>query len=321
MTIFSETYNSYYQIMRSLLTQNPAVSLRDLRTSIEQQGFAESLLYILPKITSGEWGLFEKNGEIFYSKISENFYTPLTKLQKSYIKSILMDEKMQLFLEPAQREELLHLFHDTPVLWQPEDFHYYDRFLDGDDFSQPAYQQNFRTILEGIRQNCYIDLEYCPGSGRRTHHHYIPARLEYSIRNDMFRLLALKPSGSSRPARLEIFNLNRIQSVSLMEKKASGTDTDALIRSTYYKEPVHLRIYDRRNALERAMLQFANYEKNTFQVGHDTYECLIYYNEKMETELLIEVLSFGPMIEVLGNERFLWQIKRRLYRQAKLQTI
>lgn len=66
------------------------------------------------------------------------------------------------------------------------------------------------------------------------------------------------------------------------------------------------------------MLQFANYEKNTTKIDENTYECLIYYNEKMETELLIEVLSFGPMVEVLGNERFLQLLKQRLYRQKRL---
>ena len=57
------------------------------------------------------------------------------------------------------------------------------------------------------------------------------------------------------------------------------------------------------------MLHFANYEKNTRKLSEDTYECLIYYNQSMETELLIEVLSFGPMITVLGNEKFLHSLK------------
>ena len=65
------------------------------------------------------------------------------------------------------------------------------------------------------------------------------------------------------------------------------------------------------------MLQFANYEKNTTKIDDNTYECLIYYNQKQETELLIEVLSFGPMFKVTGNERFLQQLKKRLNRQKK----
>lgn len=112
---------------------------------------------------------------------------------------------------------------------------------------------------------------------------------------------------------LEILNLGRIATVSLMDKKPEGNiDLNTLIRETYYKEPVRLLIQDIRNALERAMLQFANYDKNTVKLSEDTYECLIYYNKKQETELLIEVLSFGPMIKVVGNDRFLEELQKRL---------
>ena len=66
------------------------------------------------------------------------------------------------------------------------------------------------------------------------------------------------------------------------------------------------------------MLHFANYEKNTHKLAENLYECFIYYNKNMETELLIEVISFGPMIEVLGNDAFLAQLKARLRRQRRI---
>lgn len=118
---------------------------------------------------------------------------------------------------------------------------------------------------------------------------------------------------------LELLNLSRIQSVRPVEKILSSCmDLNTLIRNSYYKEPVTLHIVNRRNALERAMLHFANYEKNTAKIDEDTYECLIYYNQSMETELLIEVLSFGPMLTVMGNKRFLRSLKARLRRQRAL---
>ena len=94
-----------------------------------------------------------------------------------------------------------------------------------------------------------------------------------------------------------------------------------MIQNTYYKEPVRLHIIDRRNALERAMLHFANYEKNTRKIDQDTYECLIYYNQMMESELLIEVMSFGPMLRVLGNDRFLKSLRARLRKQMSLDPV
>lgn len=91
-----------------------------------------------------------------------------------------------------------------------------------------------------------------------------------------------------------------------------------MIRRSYYKEPLRLQIRNRRNALERAMLHFSNYEKKTRKIDEDTWECLIYYNRSMETELLIEVLSFGPAIKVMGPDAFIDLVRERLDRQMEL---
>lgn len=317
MNLFSEIYNCYYQIMREILCRQSGFTLDDLRTQINDSGFEESLLYIIPKLSSGQWSLLEKKGELYYSKLSKDFYVPLTSLQKSYIKTILQDEKMQLFLDDADIYKLSWLFEDVPTLWDDNSFYYYDRFKDGDPFSDHAYKQHFRTLLYAIKQKRCVDIDYTSPSHTRVHHHYLPCRLEYSIKNNKFRLLAktlpLHKGG------LETLNLERMTKVTLLnESVEQEVNLNALIRSSYYKEPVCLHIYNERNALERTMLHFANYEKNTTKIGDNLYECLIYYNKMMETELLIEVLSFGPMLKVLGNDHFLKQIKGRLYRQNRL---
>ncbi len=317
MNLFSEVYNSYYQILQSLLQYQGGFTLEDLKGRVKEQGFEESLIYLIPKLSSKEWSLCEKDGTHYISTLSDQFYIPLTALQKSYVKTILLDKRMQLFLDKEQREWLLSQLSDAEILWQECFFHYYDRFADGDNYDNPNYIACFRSLLSAIEQQCFVDIEYISKTNHRIHHHYLPARLEYSIKNDKFRLLAMEFTKNNR-MRLEILNLDRIVKVSLMDKKPeTAVDLNALIRGTYYKEPVRLLIHDKRNALERAMLQFANYDKNTTKLSEDIYECFIYYNEKQETELLIEVLSFGPMIKVVGNERFLGQLRKRLNRQMK----
>lgn len=317
MNLFSEVYNSYYQILQSLLKYPEGFTLDDLKRKVKEQGFEESLLYLIPKLSSNEWSLCEKDGTHYISTLSDKFYVPLTTLQKSYVKSILLDNRMKLFLDEKQRDTLLSLLADVEILWEESQFHYYDRFADGDDFDNPNYITCFRSLLFAIEQQHFVDIEYTSKTNHRVHHHYLPARLEYSVKNDKFRLLALEYTKNNR-MRLEILNLDRIGKVTLLDKKIdSQVDLNALIRQTYYKEPVRLLIHDKRNALERAMLQFANYDKNTTKLSEDTYECLIYYNEKQETELLIEVLSFGPMIKVTGNERFLRELRKRMNRQKQ----
>ncbi|MDE6664152.1 MAG: WYL domain-containing protein [Lachnospiraceae bacterium] len=331
MELFSEIYSCYYQVLRHLLCSQDTLTIQDIRRLICSEGFEESLLSIIPKLEDGTWNLFEKDGKLYRSRLSSSFTTPVSDLEKSYLKALLSDPRIGLFLDQEQLEALDKMLAGVAPLWKPEQFYYFDRFADGDSFEDEKYRNIFRTLLQAQKQNRYVDIDYTSPNGSRVHHHYVPARLEYSVKNDKFRILALKPSHSafaqgsqheaqaSERMKLEILNVSRIQDIKLMSKTLSSpVDLDTMIQRSYYKEPLRLRIVNKRNALERAMLHFANYEKNTTKIDEDTYECLIYYNQSMETELLIEVMSFGPMLTVIENERFLNNLKARLKRQRRI---
>lgn len=320
MELFSEIYSCYYRVLRHLLCSQNPLTIKEIYNRICQEGFEESLLSIIPKLESGAWDLFQKNGELHLSKISPSFTTPLSDLEKSYLKALLSDTRIGLFLDEEQLETLHHMLASVSPLWTQEQFCCYDRFADGDPYQDKTYRQNFRLLLEAQKKRQYADIDYNSPKGNRVHHYYVPIRLEYSAKNDKFRLLALE-QGRQKRRKIEILNIDRIGSVSLTDKTLpSSVDINAIIRNSYYREPLKLLIVNKRNALERAMLHFANYEKNTVKINENTYECLIYYNQSMETELLIEVLSFGPMLTVIGNERFLNSLKMRLRLQRDLKT-
>ncbi len=292
--------------------------MQDIRAQIIEEGFEESMLSIIPKLESGTWNLFTKDGELYLSKLSPSFLEPLSDLEKSYLKALLSDSRIGLFLTQEQLEALNDMLASVTPLWKPEQLYYYDRFADGDPYDDETYRSHFQVLLHAQKKRQYVDIDYNAPSGKRVHHYYVPARLEYSVKNDKFRLLAFKHTGG-QAMRLELLNIARIQNIRTTKKTlASAVDLNALIQNSYYKEPLRLRIVNERNALERAMLHFANYEKNTVKIDENTYECLIYYNQNMETELLIEVLSFGPMLTVLGNEKFLSLLKARLERQTQI---
>lgn len=318
MELFSEVYGCYYLVLQKLLARAEAPELPQMRQQIMGEGFGESMLYMIPKIESGEWKLFTREGKLFYSKINQDFTVPVSALQQSYLKALLEDPRIHLFLSEPTKRQLQDALAAAEPLWHQDDFYYFDRFADADPYEDTQYQKNFRTILTGIRQRQYVDIDYNSPRGRRLHHHYLPCRLEYSVKNDKFRLIALEKRKAQND-RLELLNLGRMQQVSLIDCYAdSSIDINEKIQASYYKEPLRLLIKDKRNALERAMLHFANYEKNTTKIDDNTYECLIYYNETMETELLIEVMSFGPMLTVLGSEKFLRALRARLQRQNNL---
>lgn len=318
MELFSEVYNCYFQVIKSLIEQKNYISEQELKYRIQRNGFEESILYLLPKLTEQGWGFYEKQDGTFHSKLSTDFYVPLTDLQKSYLKAILMDDKIGLFLNDAEIAQINADFADVEPLYQPEDFYYYDRFTDKDDYKNPDYKKHFQTILAAIKHHEYLNILYESRFQHRTQHCYLPCRLEYSIKNDCFRLLAVEQHTLRNP-RVEILNVSRIAEVTPTTKTVKQLpNLNHALQRSYYKEPVRILIKNQRNALERAMLQFANYEKNTRKIDDTTYECQIYYNKKTETELLIEILSFGPMIKVVGNDTFLRLLKERLTRQAML---
>lgn len=320
MELFSEIYSCYYQIIDHILKEaekNP-VTEKQISRICADMGFAESSLYILPKLISGEWQLLSSNGTAYQSRTVSHGAMPFTLLQRSWIRTLMQDERFRLFFTDEELPVLEQYVKDAGILWNPEDFHWYDRYEGGDDYSSPAYRQHFQTLLTAISRRQYVHISYQSMKGHRITHHYLPLKLEYSVKNDQFRLLTV-PENERHSIHVRILNLCGITEARLLPRyDQEDFEFEKVIRKSYYHEPVRLLIKNRRNALERAMLHFANYEKRTRKTDENTWECLIYYNSSMETELLIEVLSFGPAIQVTGPERFLAQVKERLKRQMTL---
>lgn len=327
MELFSEIYNCYYQVVDSILAhaEKSPITEKEMQKITSELGFAESGLYILPRLISGEWKLLSSADGLHYQALTKSHgQLPLTTLQRSWIKSLLLDARFCLFFEEPMLQMLENHVQDAEILWRPEDFHYYDQFSGGDPYDSPKYQNHFRTLLHAIPRRQYVKITYESEKGHRITHRYLPLKLEYSAKNDQFRLLAMPELTPSKVSErhvgcVRILNLRGIRKTSLSTRfEKEELDFTALIQKSYYKEPLRLCITNQRNALERAMLHFASYEKQTKKTDENTWECLIYYNNSMETELLIEVLSFGPAIKVLGPESFLNQVKERLRRQMEL---
>ena len=63
------------------------------------------------------------------------------------------------------------------------------------------------------------------------------------------------------------------------------------------------------------MLHFSHFEKEAEKLGEDQYRVSIRYDKNDETEIVIRVLSFGPMVRVIRPESFVNLIKERLEQQ------
>jgi predicted DNA-binding transcriptional regulator YafY len=81
-----------------------------------------------------------------------------------------------------------------------------------------------------------------------------------------------------------------------------------------------MELTEQRNAVERAMLHFSHLEKETVRLDGEKYQITLGYDREDETELLIRVLSFGPMLKVISPDSFIEKLKERLQKQIKLRA-
>lgn len=323
-TLFEEIYGSYFQAVRRILEQSfhTPLTLQDMYRLVRACAFEESASVIVPKLTKGPWSaLLKKDGEKTWKSAlrTASLKTPLTSLQKSWLKALLNDVRFQLFFTEEQLTRLSEELKEIPALYRQEDFRCFDRYADGDSYEDPAYRTVFRTILQAISSRKPLFTAYSGKKGRHMTMEILPCRLQYSQKDDKFRLLGI----SVRHARIGapmILNLARIEGCHLSRNPVpAGFDWNTPFLSENRPEPVQIRIANERNALERCMLHFANYEKRTvYDPDTDTWLCSLYYDPSDETELLIELLSFGPVIRILGPENFLKQVRERVKRQYEL---
>lgn len=160
--LFSEVYGSYYQAVAGILARAVEGTLngRALRQIVQDTTFEESLLTIPGALSSGQWPLLHPD---YSTPLRRQPAMPLTLLQKRWMKAILLDPRVQLF-EPDTTG-----LEDIEPLFRPEWLVYFDRYTDGDDYTDPEYIRRFRTILAALREQRQLDVTFLGGKGNRHH--------------------------------------------------------------------------------------------------------------------------------------------------------
>lgn len=318
MELFHEIYSCYIDVVRCILTeaeQSPVTAGR-MEQLAAKKAFGESALAILPKLTGGDWPLLVPCGDdAFRSRLTHTPHVPLSTLQKSWLKALLADGRIRLFFSDAELEELKDMLGDVEPLYREEDFYYFDRYRDGDPIADTAYRLHFATILRALQENRILLVSY-EGKQGPVSLEAAPYQLQYSSKDDKFRLCCLKYSRGAFRLNTQL-NLAKIRDCRLSSESCPAHTAKYRFRPvSRAPEPVLLQISGERNSLERCMLHFASYEKHTeYEEEQGCYLCSIYYDLADETELLIDILSFGPVVQVLGPESFLEQVRERVRRQ------
>ncbi|MCQ2531852.1 MAG: WYL domain-containing protein [Saccharofermentans sp.] len=301
--LFRELYSSYYNAVAAILRracENGSISSKEINDLTMKYAFRESVMEIPVALSDGTWNLLD-NGE---SKLINMPTMPLTTLQLRWLKSLLSDPRIGLFLED---DLLLNSLSNVEPLWDKEDVKIYDNFADGDYYEDANYRSNWRTILEAIREGRALNVHFISNKNKEHHMYVMPTRLEYSEKNDKFRLLGVTSRGNV------VINVSNIVRTELLPEGFEITSDNTYVRQMR-EVVISLKPDDGYNTLERIMLNFAHYEKEAVM---ENGNCLltIKYDSSDETEILIGILSFGPRVKVEAPSSFVALLKERIARQ------
>lgn len=234
---------------------------------------------------------------------------PLTALQKRWLKTLLLDEKISLFFSDEEIARQQAALQAVEPLYRPEQFVFFDRFVDGDAYTNSKYRANFREILHAVREKRYMNASYRSNKGTIiVWTDLVPVSLEYSAKDDKFRLQAIAER------KQVTLNLGRIISV---EAGDIVEHVKILKKGELAKQTLVLEIEDERSTMVRALMHFSDLAKETEKLDESHYLLTVQYDKGDETEMLFRVLSFGPTVKVREPEDFKELIRKKLREQLQ----
>ena len=296
--IFSELYSAYYNAIAAIISRiiEGEHSEKELQKIVVEHAFGESLLTIMPALKSEKWQVVHSD---MTTPLVHKPTMPLTTLQKQWLKAISLDPRFRLFGVSLSGLE------DVEPLFTPDDYYVYDKYSDGDDFEDPEYIRQFRVILLAIQRGTQIKFEMINRKGNTMFVRCHPIRLEYSEKDDKFRLVT---AGWRSVATV---NLSKIRACVPYTGERTLEGDEREIK----QDILTVKVLDERNALERFMLHFAHFEKQAEKLDKKHYLVKIKYSHDDEPEMVIRILSFGPLVEVVESEAFRNRVIEKLKKQ------
>ena len=303
--IFDEYYGRYYHVAESVLKNaiNKGLAPHEVRSLILENGFEGTVLSI-DKDFVKNWKMLTRDEKGLYHSVVKSVprLSP-TELEYRWLKSIGQDDKFGLFSDGPACDKNSEYLYDRDMLV------YFDRPSRADDFKNERYISNFRCILSAIGKKRMLEIEYEGKDGQNSNTiTALPLKLDYSIKDDRFRLVIYRRHAYN------YLLLSKIISCRLGQD-ATGRDIDiGLIDDS----ELIFTLFDEHNALERIMLQLADYKKEVYRLNNGNYEVKLYYNKGDEGQIVGRLLSFGPYVRVKSPISVVKQIAQKVSEQLKV---
>lgn len=313
MKLFDNIYSAYFIAVEHVLASAP-LTKRQLHEQLFSELSEDGAVEVETKLLNGTWPLLtERNGR-YYSVLGHAPSRAYTHLERAYLRALIEDARSALFLNDEQLEYMRKKLSNDSPLFSTDDFYRYDRASDGDDASNPAFRENCRRLLGAMRGDEWVRFDYLTRRKRQLSVVCRPLTLEYSGKDDRFRLHDVDANGD-----FSVHLLSAIGHVEIIEPPSIYVPVSEESEPMRCKEPILLEITPQRNALNRFMLQFSYLEKiSEYNEETGCATVRLWYPIQDEREIIIRLLGFGASIHVCGPKRIVDELRRRIRLQAEL---
>ena len=247
-----------------------------------------------------------------------------TILEKRWIKSLLNEDIVRLFLDENTIEKLNKKLIDIEPLFQLK--------LPNQNINKHI----IKTVIKAFRDNKLLLYNSVNKHGQEFINQIgIPFKINYSMRDYKFRLSIYSIIeerfiyiNMENVQSMEILNINDMENSLYYEKTKSIKDKlDKLGRKRFFltylyqkKKTIKLQIYNGKNILERVHLLFASYHKKTYSEGGNQYIDISYYSFD-EENIIRNILSLGLLVKVVEPNYIRKRILELLEKGRELDSL
>ena len=242
---------------------------------------------------------------------------PLTRAEGRFLRTMLREAKISLFLDEAEVEALKSAL---PGEWKAFPL---ERFLlpDRDRVSAKKRQNRqpvIRLLQEAFRADREVSLRYITARGKHISGKFCPVVLEYSRKDDIFRLYAW----SGRDDKIYILNTEKIEEITMTENTFSRQSAAEKLRR-YRREnecTAEFSFPGEEGLADRLLTEFSPWKKScVYDPKSGRYRLKIWYEKQDEKEMGIRVLGYGSRIRPEDEKHVLYRENlQKLEKQAEI---
>lgn len=313
MNLFDETENKYYELIAYLLDCKREFSHSELPGLINELLIGEpdfEVVEALFETNEGEKLLFQDKNGIIKPLLENHFPIRHSKIEKQAIKTISSSNYCHHFLRQETIDKINNCIQDVEDAWNPNDITIKNLFSDGDK-KACSYREDLKLIAKAIRNQQSISYDNVrPGRVEMKNQNTFSVKIEYSVVNDRFRIIAFEP----KEYRFIKMNIAALKNIKLCD------ETSQLDLNKEYQEFVKantkhivLDVEPISHVIERCFRVFSYYDRKArFNKDDNKYRLEISYLKADENEVIKNIPSMGSSVVVMEPRTIQKEVYRRI---------